>query len=356
MTSNSDAIKDLLLEDYRHRAEAMTNSEQLGETRLNIFVGLAAFLLSALVSLSTQEYGPKGDALKFIVLAVLLFLCVLGGITLLRLISRNKRTDECKRDLDHIRQTFKDLFDEDGQLVSYYPIGDLRPKRQGCGERQPKQSSRGFGGLAHSMSIINSFLVASSVACLFWPLQQSFSLISPETLPVLIWAAVALAIAFICQLWYIHRREKQAKQECNETLTYTKLTHAGGVVYRTNNNEIEYLIIRPKRAGTEEWVLPKGHIEDNENYVETALREVKEETAAMTRPVCPLDVVEFNTHDEHIRAKFYLLEYLFDLPVPTENRCIKWLPFEQALAELTHSESQHLLTLAERKRRKHLQK
>jgi hypothetical protein len=152
MKSNSDAIKDLLLEDYRYRAEAMKNSEQAGETRLNIFLGLATLLVSALVGLSTEEHGPKGDALKLIVLSALLFLSGFGWITLLRLINRNKNTDECQRDLDYIRQTYKDLFDEDEQLLGYFPIGALRSKQQRYLARKPKRS---YGGLAHSMSVIN---------------------------------------------------------------------------------------------------------------------------------------------------------------------------------------------------------
>jgi hypothetical protein len=50
MPSNPEILKELLLQDYRYRAEAMTNSEKAGETRLNIFVGLATILLGALVS------------------------------------------------------------------------------------------------------------------------------------------------------------------------------------------------------------------------------------------------------------------------------------------------------------------
>jgi hypothetical protein len=153
MKKNTEILKDLLLEDYRYRAEAMKNSEQTGETRINIFVGFATLLLGALVSLSTQEQGPKGATLKLILLAMILVLVVLGWLTLLRLIIRNKHTDECKRDLDHIRQTFKDHFDDDGLL-------NALSSQRSC----PCQRNTAASG-THD-ECLNSLLVAGFVGCL----------------------------------------------------------------------------------------------------------------------------------------------------------------------------------------------
>jgi hypothetical protein len=41
-------IKDLLLEDYRYRAEALKSSEESGETRFNLFIGLVTLVAGAL--------------------------------------------------------------------------------------------------------------------------------------------------------------------------------------------------------------------------------------------------------------------------------------------------------------------
>lgn len=213
MLSNPDILKELLLEDYRYRAEAMKNSETIGETRLNIFVGLATLLLGAVVSLSTEEFGPKGDALKLIVLAVFLTLLVFGFLTLLRILIRNERTDECKRDLDHIRQSFKQLFDENESLTGYYPVGYYHLSRQSSSNSclASHLPLRRFGGLAHMMSAINSLLVAGFVACLILSFESGFSLKAPRTVIALFCALIAFMITLTQLMAYIKRREAKVK-------------------------------------------------------------------------------------------------------------------------------------------------
>ena len=50
---------------------------------------------------------------------------------------------------------------------------------------------------------------------------------------------------------------------------------AGGVVYRQTDDGVDVLIC--KDAGYHKWVLPKGLVRKNEEYDETAVREVREE-------------------------------------------------------------------------------
>lgn len=49
----------------------------------------------------------------------------------------------------------------------------------------------------------------------------------------------------------------------------------GAVVYKIENDEI-YILIEKMQRG--HYSIPKGHVENNETEVETALREIKEET------------------------------------------------------------------------------
>ncbi len=54
---------------------------------------------------------------------------------------------------------------------------------------------------------------------------------------------------------------------------------AGGIVYRKIWSEIQVLMLAWKNAKNQlEYVLPKGHIEWEETAMETALREISEET------------------------------------------------------------------------------
>lgn len=50
----------------------------------------------------------------------------------------------------------------------------------------------------------------------------------------------------------------------------------GAVVFKTDNNKVQFLLIKNKRST--HWGFPKGHIEHGESKVETAVREVLEET------------------------------------------------------------------------------
>ena len=66
---------------------------------------------------------------------------------------------------------------------------------------------------------------------------------------------------------------------------------AGGIVYRKRGKYIEVLLLAWKNARWDmEYVLPKGHIEDDETAQETAVREISEETGL---PVEHLDVIKF---------------------------------------------------------------
>lgn len=50
----------------------------------------------------------------------------------------------------------------------------------------------------------------------------------------------------------------------------------GGVVYRKYHGNTEILLIR--HVGSSHWSFPKGHVESGETEIQTAEREIKEET------------------------------------------------------------------------------
>ena len=121
--------------------------------------------------------------------------------------------------------------------------------------------------------------------------------------PILIWrqhsfsframSELALLILFVLSLWrYMDQRFKATNQAYFAVITISARdgktlvrkapspaapTHAGGVVFRPNGGQEQYLLLE-SRSNAEEWVLPKGHIEEMERPSETAVREVLEET------------------------------------------------------------------------------
>ncbi len=56
---------------------------------------------------------------------------------------------------------------------------------------------------------------------------------------------------------------------------------SGAVVYQIRDGKIWYLLLQS--ATSDFWGLPKGHVEPNENLIQTAVREIREETNLKTQ-------------------------------------------------------------------------
>ena len=66
---------------------------------------------------------------------------------------------------------------------------------------------------------------------------------------------------------------------------------SGGIVYRKKNGKIEALLLEWENSkGEKVFVIPKGHIENEETAKDTALREISEETGL---DVADLEVIKF---------------------------------------------------------------
>jgi ADP-ribose pyrophosphatase YjhB (NUDIX family) len=150
--------------------------------------------------------------------------------------------------------------------------------------------------------------------------------------------------------WYIITLEgsidgalrKQSQSQTNG------ITHAGGVVFRRMGDQVEYLLVRATIA-PEEWVLPKGHIESCEQMLETAVREVYEETGVWARITDEWSSISFSIKGERVKTQFYLMEAIKE-EKPTDKREHAWLILAKALSRASHEESQELLKFAEQKR------
>ena len=120
---------------------------------------------------------------------------------------------------------------------------------------------------------------------------------------------------------------------------------AGGVVVDVHEGEARIAVIaRRNRAGRLEWCLPKGHIEGEETLVETAAREVAEETGIEARVLIELGTIDywFATPDRRIHkfVHHYLLEaiggYLtIDNDPDHEAVDVAWLSLREAHRHLT---------------------
>lgn len=117
------------------------------------------------------------------------------------------------------------------------------------------------------------------------------------------------------------------------------------VVYRKNGNKIEILLLRwTNSRQEEEYVLPKGKIEEGEIAKETAVREISEETGLKEKD---LEIIKFMTKLSYTFTAWHLQDnpliekdvYLFlvkynwnETPkVRTEERFTwyKWFSFDE---------------------------
>ncbi len=175
---------------------------------------------------------------------------------------------------------------------------------------------------------------------------RSFVVVLLVLLPFVIingeWGIIVISILMIVfALWrYINQRAKSIMQtywhiitiEANKTNGYRHvaveheddITHAGGVVYKIEKNETKYLLVQAKNKPNE-WVLPKGHIEQDESIEKAAVREIWEEAGVWAFIERPLKVVHLTVKDKKIPVQFYLMKKLTEsIKVKNDERKKKW--------------------------------
>jgi diadenosine hexaphosphate hydrolase (ATP-forming) len=110
---------------------------------------------------------------------------------------------------------------------------------------------------------------------------------------------------------------------------------AGGVVYHTDGEQIDILLIHD-RFGT--ITLPKGKQEAGEKIPETALREIQEETGVIGEIVTEIETISYvYTHPQHGKIEKEVTYYLVKTaskqisPQIEEINDVAWYPYQKAV-------------------------
>ncbi|MFQ6102202.1 MAG: hypothetical protein ACE5OS_13360 [Anaerolineae bacterium] len=188
---------EFLRTEYQYLGECFWRNEETGERRVNFLITLVTAVTAGLVTLATSKEGDflqEGDV-YLITVCALLALLLIGLVTLLRMIRRNKTTDRYKRAMNMIRGHFRD-----GGLQDYYPFGRDEEGKDKVGTRQ-----QGTGGLVDLVSLINSLIAAALCALL----SRSYSQLIMVTA---LSGFAGFAVASIIQFRYVKRRY-EAKDE-----------------------------------------------------------------------------------------------------------------------------------------------
>jgi bis(5'-nucleosidyl)-tetraphosphatase len=133
---------------------------------------------------------------------------------------------------------------------------------------------------------------------------------------------------------------------------------AGAVVFRKENNEILFLLLRypavNHRSGRDYWDYVKGHIEKGEARLETVAREAAEETG-----LSDLEFIDgFSEKMEYFFVyqgqrifkivDFYLARTLTkEIVLSDEHNDYAWLPYDEAYKALSFDNAKQVLKKAD---------
>jgi 8-oxo-dGTP pyrophosphatase MutT (NUDIX family) len=130
---------------------------------------------------------------------------------------------------------------------------------------------------------------------------------------------------------------------------------AGAVIFRRQGRGILYLLLQHTRG---HWAFPKGHIEKGERSIDTARREIEEETGISRIRFMPgyKETIKFRFQwppksvDAESRLKFVVF-YLGEVfggkvVLSEEHKAFRWVSYDMAMQILKHRNVRELLQKA----------
>lgn len=128
-----------------------------------------------------------------------------------------------------------------------------------------------------------------------------------------------------------------------------KIISCMGIVTYINNEQIYVALLKDKDNN---WVLPKGHFKEGKSFVETAVREVYEETNIKLKIEDLVDKIgEFNYFSDLENSDKNIKVYLFKInepqkivPLEKENFVEgNWVSLEDAFNKVAYQEQKEVL-------------
>ncbi|MEK7576809.1 MAG: bis(5'-nucleosyl)-tetraphosphatase [Patescibacteria group bacterium] len=130
---------------------------------------------------------------------------------------------------------------------------------------------------------------------------------------------------------------------------------AGAILFRRQGRRVLYLLLQHTRG---HWAFPKGHVEKGERSIDTARREIREETSISRIRFFPnyKETIRFRfqwppkSADAESRLKFvvFYLGQVFssDVKLSEEHKDFQWVPYDKAMKILKHRNVRDLLEKA----------
>lgn len=129
----------------------------------------------------------------------------------------------------------------------------------------------------------------------------------------------------------------------------------GALVYRSQSGRMQLLILRHRMGG--HWSFPKGHVEGAETEIETALREVKEETGLTIELFDGFrEQVTYSPRPGIRKDVVYFLGFARDSRTTRQEEEIseiRWINLDQTYNYLTYDNDRRLIQSAKRFMKQH---
>jgi len=232
----------LLLAEYSHFSESFWKNEDVGEKRVDFFITLTTAIIAGVVALITSGQTKFSDAdVRQMATGALLGTFLFGVVTFLRILQRNRVTDEYKRIIEYLREQLRrralNLFEYELPFIRHKKL--LR------------------GGLAEMMAMMNSIIVAVITALWY---GEGWG-----------WLAVLVNFVFLLVLQLVIANNQRKKK------VFRSQTFRAGVGAIILNKSGKVLGLERKDI-LDSWQLPQGGLDVGESPLEAVKREVFEET------------------------------------------------------------------------------
>jgi 8-oxo-dGTP pyrophosphatase MutT (NUDIX family) len=126
----------------------------------------------------------------------------------------------------------------------------------------------------------------------------------------------------------------------------------GAIIYRKKEGKIEYLLLKNSADHGSYWGFPKGHAEQDESEFETARREILEETGLKVRIIDGFrEQIQYSPAQFIWKTVIYFVGEVEDIKqapkLSKEATEFAWLPFKEALAQVTFKDNKEMLKMTE---------
>jgi len=120
-------VADLILAEYGRFSDFFSRNEEVGEKRVNYYLGLITAVFAGLITLITSEFGMSHPVLGLTIAAIAeAGLLAVGFVTHLRMKKRSDVTDEYKKILDQLRLEYFQSCGTPGYELEFLPDGRSR--------------------------------------------------------------------------------------------------------------------------------------------------------------------------------------------------------------------------------------